>query len=406
MPVWHDSTKQLVKDGKLVILGITQEQHPERCRLFAQWHRFNWPILHDPLNLLESSAVPIVVAVDEYGIVRSTRLRPESIEREIVNQTFADDAASAAQPERYGPVPSLAFETLQSVAQATNSADAWLELGDSLILWGGPKRLPDAIDAYTAATRVDPQDGRAFFRLGVALRQRYESALRHENDFQAAVVNWGRALELDPNQYIWRRRIQQYGPRLDKPYPFYDWVREAERAIRERGETPVELPVRPYGAEIAEPSKAFDVPQVATAPDPAGKVARIEPGQITAEVTIVPRAVVPGHTVRVHVVYRLDAQFGKVHWNNESDLLRLWLDPPVGWAVSERLLSASLPEPAVSKEDRRIEFEVKAPATASADGTIRGYALFHVCDDRGGTCRFARLDMIIEVPIAAPTGSH
>jgi cytochrome c-type biogenesis protein CcmH/NrfG len=147
-------------------------------------------------------------SIDEYGIVRSTRLLPESIEREIVSQTFADDAASAAQPERYGPVPSRAFETLQSVAQATNSADAWRELGDSLILWGGPKRLPDAIDAYTAATRVDPQDGRAFFRLGVALRQRYESAVRQENDFQAAVVTWGRALELDPNQDIWRRRIQ------------------------------------------------------------------------------------------------------------------------------------------------------------------------------------------------------
>ena len=138
-------------------------------------------------------------------------------------------------------------------------------VGDGLILWGGPKRLNDAIEAYTAATRADPQDRRALFRLGVALRQRYESAARQRNDFQAAVENWGRALELDPNQYIWRRRIQQYGPRLDKPYPFYDWVPEAERAIRELGQTPIELPVRPDGAEIAKPMKGFAAPQIATA---------------------------------------------------------------------------------------------------------------------------------------------
>ena len=111
-------------------------------------------------------------------------------------------------------------------------------LGDSLILWGGPQRLREAIDAYAAAAQADPRDGRALFRLGVALRQRYESAAARRDDFQAAVENWGQALQLDPNQYIWRRRIQQYGPRLDKPYPFYDWVAEAERAIRARGERP------------------------------------------------------------------------------------------------------------------------------------------------------------------------
>ena len=83
MPVWHDATRQLVKDGRLVILGVTQEQHPERCRLFAQWKQFDWPILHDPINVLESAAVPIVVAIDEHGIVRSTRPRPR-VDREGV----------------------------------------------------------------------------------------------------------------------------------------------------------------------------------------------------------------------------------------------------------------------------------------------------------------------------------
>ena len=62
--------------------------------------------------------------------------------------------------------------------------------------------------------------------------------------FQRAIDAWGQALAIDPNHYIWRRRIQQYGPRLIKPYPFYDWVEQAAREIRARGETPVELAVR------------------------------------------------------------------------------------------------------------------------------------------------------------------
>ncbi len=55
------------------MLGVTQEQHPDRCRLFAQWHAVSWPILHDPINLLATTGVPIVVAIDEHGVVRSTR---------------------------------------------------------------------------------------------------------------------------------------------------------------------------------------------------------------------------------------------------------------------------------------------------------------------------------------------
>lgn len=394
-----------MNDSRLVVLGITQEQHPERCRLFAQWKQFDWPILHDPINVLESSAVPIVVAVDEQGVVRSTRPRPQTLEKEFLDKTFPDDATAGATLERYGPVHPPAFATLQSAARASNSADAWRSLGDSLILWGGPKRLNDAINAYMAAIRADPHDRRAFFRLGVALRQRYESAARQNDDFQAAVENWGRALELDPNQYIWRRRIQQYGPRLDKPYPFYDWVPEAERAIRKRGESPVELPVRPVGAEFAKPAKVFESPKTATEPDPTGVVARIEPGCVTAEVTVVPGAVAPGQTARVHVVCRVDSQLGKIHWNNEADPLRLWLDPPEDWAISERLLWVPLPEPAVSEENRRLEFEVKLPVNASRMGTISGYALFHVCDDTGA-CRFARLDLTVEVPVAVPVGPH
>ena len=52
MPVWHELTKEARKAGELVLLGVIQEQHPDRCRLFAQWKGFDWPILHFDFALL------------------------------------------------------------------------------------------------------------------------------------------------------------------------------------------------------------------------------------------------------------------------------------------------------------------------------------------------------------------
>ena len=109
---------------------------------------------------------------------------------------------------------------------------------------------------------------------------RHESAGRRPGDFQAAIDAWGRALELDPNQYIWRRRIEQYGPRLAKPYAFYDWIVQARAEISRRGETPIPLTVEPYGSELAGPVR--DIRAEAAAPiepDPKG---RDPPGRTAA----------------------------------------------------------------------------------------------------------------------------
>ncbi len=140
-----------------------------------------------------------------------------------------------------------------------------------MALWGGEKQLSPSLVAYREAVTLDPKDGPSWFRLGVCLRRRFETTARKSDDFRSAVEAWGTALELDPNQYIWRRRIEQYGPRLDKPYPFYDWVTEAETAVRKRGDTPVSLPVRPDGSEIAKPSKVFATQkELPKNPDPRG----------------------------------------------------------------------------------------------------------------------------------------
>ncbi|MHC4560939.1 MAG: hypothetical protein ACYS80_26965, partial [Planctomycetota bacterium] len=65
MPAWNNKTREWIRDGKLVVLGIAQEQHPNRNRLFTQWHKIDWPILHDPINVMQVRGVPIEVAIDE-----------------------------------------------------------------------------------------------------------------------------------------------------------------------------------------------------------------------------------------------------------------------------------------------------------------------------------------------------
>ncbi|MEX2188485.1 MAG: hypothetical protein WD875_16875 [Pirellulales bacterium] len=389
-----------MKAGKLVILGVTQEQHPERCRLFAQWQQFDWPILHDPINVLESSAVPIVVAIDEFGIVRDTRPQPATFAEMFLEQAFADDAGGDA-PARIGPQQPIDARKLERTAKDKNTSTAWREYGDALALWGGETQVSAAIDAYGEAIELDAKDARSYFRRGVCARRRYETAERRDGDFQRAIDDWGAALALEPNQYIWRRRIEQYGPRLDKPYPFYDWVGEAEAAIRKRGETPIELPVRPGGAEIAHPSREFAAEKAAAEnPDAEGKIARDAAGMIRAEVTVVPQRVKPGESARVHVVLRPNAK-SAAHWNNEAEQLRLWIDPPEGTAVSARLVEAGEPPPmAASQEERTLDFEVKIPGDAREDVRVRTYALYHVCDDVGGQCQFLRLDIAVAVPVA------
>ena len=128
------------------------------------------------------------------------------------------------------------------------------------------------------------------FRLGVAHRMRFETDKRREGDFQAAVTAWSQALELDPNQYIWRRRIEQYGPRLAKPYPFYDWVEQARDEITSRGQKPIELAEEPYGSELASPSRGSlkATEQVSDEPDPLGRINRDRRHLIEAEVVVVP----------------------------------------------------------------------------------------------------------------------
>lgn len=411
MPVWHEVTKKLVAEGKLVVVGVAEEQHPDRCRLFLQWRRIDWPMMHDPIDQLGLTAVPIVTAIDENGVVRLTNPNPTTFEREFMERSFGGDGGQepgASQTVRSINHQSSAInpltpdiDRLRARARAEGGAAAWRAYGDAALLWGSARGVTAALDAYGRALRADPADAVSHFRLGVAYRMRYDSPARQASDFQSALDEWSAAVVLDPNQYIWRRRVQQYGPRLEKPYPFYDWVEEARAAIRARGETPVSLTAEPTGAEIAAPLKALPLPAFAAEPDPQGRVTRDAGAFIRIETAVAPRRVNAGLPARIHLVFR-PAQRRQAHWNNEAESLRVWLRLPAGWEAERRLVELPQPRTATSEEVRETSVELRLPANAPPGPVdVSGYALYNVCESATGTCLFRRQDFHVRVEVLA-----
>ncbi|MBI3655075.1 MAG: hypothetical protein HY232_01485 [Acidobacteria bacterium] len=369
------------------MIGIIQEQHPDRCRLFMQWQRMDWPILIDSLNLTGVAVVPLTYAIDEHGIVRFVKPSLENIE-DFLSQSYPQPYARPEAPVRIPYIDPLKPET------HSGTAASWRTYGDALFLWAGSPRLNEVIEAYQHALKIDPKDSVSQFRLGVSYRRRYDSERRRPDDFQKAVEHWTRALEMNPNQYIWRRRLQQYGPRLIKPYAFYDWVAEARQEIRARGETPISLPVEPAGAEIATPVKDFDVVSPKREePDPGGKIMRDTRRFIEIEAVVVPSTIKAGQVARVHIIMRPKAKI-KAHWNNEVDPLQLWINPPKGWSVDNRHGTAPHPPQAVSTETREVQFEIRSPEKAPLGKfSVPAYALYYVCEDVDGACLYRRQDI-------------
>lgn len=331
------------------MIGIIEEQHPYRARLFMQWKRMDWPIMVDKLNLLGVSAVPVTVFIDKEGIVQAVGPAQEDFEA-FLNEDFPRPEQTARKekspPDLYA---------LQEAATGGYTS-ALRDNAETLFMWGGTDSLDGVIEAYDKVLQAEPGYGPTHFRLGVAYRNRYDSPSRRPLDFNNAIANWRAALEIDPNQHIWRRRIQQYGLRLDKPYPFYDWVIQDREDIAARGETPSPLLVEPGGGEFANPAKTFETS--------ASSRPKLEL---------------------------------KAHWNNEAADQVFWIDPPPGWEVDRRWISVARPPSIVSQEARRIEFEIKGPEGFGGQATIPAYTLYYVYEDVAGICIYRRQDMPIEI---------
>jgi tetratricopeptide (TPR) repeat protein len=379
------------------MVGIIEEQHPDRAQLFMQWKQMGWPVMVDSLNLLNVPYVPITLEIDEGGVIRFVDPRfgkPSDIQENFLGRVF--QSAVVSTPALPAP-PDL--EKLRRAA-TNGTATAWGTYADALVLWGGQQRLGEALAAYKRALELVPREGHTHFRLGVAYRKRYDSSYRQPGDFQMAVEQWQAALDTDPNQYIWRRRIEQYGPRLHKPYPFYDWVETARREITARGETPVPLQVEPRGSEFASPTERFELIQTSVKePDPLGRILRDEGKLVTVETTVVPPEVAPGGSTRVHMVFRPNPGT-KAHWNNEVDGLRLWINAEQGWQANSHLFALPNPPQTISRETRTLELELLAPAqSAPGTYTLRAYALYYVCEDVNGTCLYRRQDIPFQIKV-------
>lgn len=395
MPVWHELSKSWRESHDLVVLGIAQEQHPERCDLYARWQGFDWPILWDPFNLTEARAVPIVYAIDEAGMVRAIRPNPATFEAEFLERDFG---AGAARP---GDVAeSSGTELVECAAHDPSSAEGtmWQALSQLLFADGAVRPIDATVGALRLFSAQHPEDARALFRLGVALRMRYDSAQRQGSDFQDALLAWSGALTARPNEYIWRRRIQQYGPALDKPYPFYPWVDEALAALVDRGEAVPVLSAALTQSERAAPQRRFVGAEDAVESDPEGAILRDDGGWLEVDTAVAHHTDAADPVARVHVAFRPRTDSG-VHWNNEAEPLVVWFGDetlPDGWALgSQWVRVAGETSDVVSSEVRSAEVELRLPP--GAKGTLSGYALFYACEDVDGVCTYLRRDFTVDV---------
>ena len=393
MPVWHERTREAREAGELLLIGITEEQHLDRCALFAQWQELDWPILWDPFNLTESAAVPVAVAVDEHGIVRHVGLAVGDFEEFL----FADfDAPGGKGGVRLG-VREEARGPKVLEASTKLSADQAM----SRLLWGGgslgPRDFAACIAALEGAAEADDAPPSALFRLGVAERLRYDSAASSADDFQASLDHWSAALRADPRQYIWRRRIQQWGPRLDKPYPFYDWVAQATREVRERGEEPLPVRVALTTSEVSGRGPARPNAQEGEAPDPGGRIARDHQGWVALETAVAPHTDGRGDgalAAQVHLVLRPSRDLD-VHWTNDAGPTTVWIEDAEAWGLARPAFTLPMPKTTSSAETRRVDFAVTAEPDAPA---LRGIAYYYVCEGKAGECRFLAQPFELELP--------
>lgn len=339
------------------MLGILQEQHPERAKLFAQWKRLNFPMLADPLNLLDVAVVPITLLVDEYGVIRYRNPRGSDFEKFMT--------------EDYAP-PKMKRAVLPG---------SQLNPTDRLVM---TSRLREAISAYekwlAAPRRALPfLSGRVHFRLGVAYRMAYDTDQRPE-DFAKAVEHWRKARAVNGGQYIWRRRIQQYGPQPDKPYPFYDWVAVAQTEITKRGEKPVALKVPLSVSEKMGKVKWVRENGLMVKPMTDGLVE--DQGSVAIQPVVLPTTGGKGDVFRVHLLLK-PAKGGKYLWNNEAGPVKIWLDVPEDVQVNSQgmEIAVDVSQP-TSEETRSVEFEWRV----KKEKTLKGYAVYHVCDKENGQC--------------------
>ena len=416
MPVWHAKTKALVASGELAVVGIVHEQHPARGALFAQWKEFDFPLLWDPFGVTGLKVVPVVTAIDAHGVVRLPKPDPRKFDEQFMplfmeKATFAEGEDATDAPTGFVVSELVGREGGQAVSLArVVQAGVSILPSDS---WGKTSTDLEAIMGWSGSPFAD-------FCAGVAHRLRYDSQDAGPDDFQSALSHWTAALHAQPNQYIWRRRIQQWGPRLDKPYPFYDWVESATREVAARGGTPVPLRAKLSGSEVAgkttkipgarkDAAVAGSLPKKMDDPDPLGKVVRDGGELVGLELAVAQNTASAGGSVRspmgssrVHVTLRPKEG---TKWPVDADPPLVWLKLPEQWDASSSAFEFPAPKPGREEVPLTADFEISTETNALGPpdenakmppSELEAYAVYSICL-ADGTCVFRRQDFVIQV---------
>ncbi|HVP10678.1 MAG TPA: hypothetical protein VMV94_05750 [Phycisphaerae bacterium] len=393
VPVWYEKTKPFVAEGKLAVLGVAHEQYADRCKLFTRWKGIDWPILHDPLNIVPVESVPLVVAIDEYGVVRDVLADPGKLEKSFLGKTFEEPKTPPKNVSDKLPDP----RNTRRTASDSRSAAGWRKHGDALILAGRSPQINEAIDTYRRVLTMDNEDALAYFRLGVAYRIRDDRPERQNGDFQAAITAWRKAVELDAENQVFAARLLQYGPRVDKPGSFYAWIEDAEKAMKQRGDSPVKLSVEPTTMELAQPGKKFvSESEPAAKEDPGDKAKPDGEKLVHVEQAVVRGMGEHGEGVAaVLVTFRPDAQ-KNICWDAAGPL-QLWISKPKSGKLSREFVEyAAGPQSAVEGA-RTLGFEITLPKQGKEPPTIAAHAVYAVRAGQGGERQLLRQDIQIKL---------
>ena len=154
--MWQETLQSFVATDQLVVVGVVQEQHADRARLYAQWRQYGWPIFVDSLNLLDLEVVPVPVAIDASGIVRDQQLTPKIVVSRFIEAKFPKIKTSVSFNR--AETPNIASLRIRAEEQPT--AKGWSDLGDACFLLNHSDRqtpthdrskLCDPVLAYSKA---------------------------------------------------------------------------------------------------------------------------------------------------------------------------------------------------------------------------------------------------------------
>ena len=349
----HKTSSQKVK---LQVFGIAPEQYGDRMALFLQWKNLDFPVLMDPLNVLNVAAVPITLLVDESGVIRYRNPKAKDL------KVFL----STDYPTSKDSLAKLPFANQQAL--------------DAL----QTQKSEDIQSALKALTQLDKSGKKPeySFQAGVLARWLYDHGGSSE-DFQIAVDLWSQALDERPGQYIWRRRIQQYGPRLDKPYPFYNWVTEARNDLQAAGKTPHPLQVEPSGSEVALPGKKGKTEQKARRFSDSNNKLSNESKLLEITVTTIPHTDDPKKG-RLHLLL---TPTDKGHWSSDAQEVELWYRPTKGDPIFLTSEVTALPaDQETSSASRVLEGDFSLPKNPEGDLVL----FYSLCETENAVCRFLK----------------